>query len=158
LFHPTRYHFRSNKNRLVALYPTEMSVGLEEFDEEIERARLRKMSGEKWIREGTRAPKPASVQWLRRHPPTMILENLAETCYFLRVTIVPPRDLRPENRRRSKRVRARIPVMIRCQGADKHSISEKTHTMILNEHGALILLAAVVEIHQIVRLENLDRE
>jgi hypothetical protein len=46
--------------------------------------------------------------------------------------------------------------MIRCQGADKHSISEKTHTVIVNEHGALILLAAQVEIHQIVRLENLD--
>jgi hypothetical protein len=45
--------------------------------------------------------------------------------------------------------------MVRLQGSDKHSIEEKTHTIIVNEHGALTLLAAPVEIDQIVRLENL---
>ena len=34
------------------LYPTEMSVGFEEFEEEKERARLRKMNDEDLIREG----------------------------------------------------------------------------------------------------------
>jgi hypothetical protein len=62
--------------------------------------------------------------------------------------------LRPENRRRSKRVKARIPVVVRFQAADKHAISETTHTIIVNEHGALILLEAPAEIDQIVRLEN----
>jgi hypothetical protein len=70
------------------------------------------------------------------------------------MTIVPPSDLRPENRRRSKRVKLRIPVVVRCQTADKHSVSEKTHTIIVNDHGALILLAAPVEIQQIIRLEK----
>ena len=69
------------------------------------------------------------------------------------MTIVPP-TVRPENRRRSKRVKARIPVVVRFQTADKHSISEKTHTIIVNDHGALILLAAPVEVQQIIRLEN----
>src|ERR1700751_2442723 len=72
------------------------------------------------------------------------------------MTIVPPTELRPENRRRSKRVKARVPVVVRFQTADKHSVSEKTHTIIVNDHGALILLAAAVEIQQIIRLENLN--
>src|ERR1700740_2697353 len=70
------------------------------------------------------------------------------------MTIVPPTELRPENRRRSKRVKARIPVVVRFQTADKHSISEKTHTIIVNDHGALMLLADPVEVQQIIRLEN----
>jgi hypothetical protein len=68
--------------------------------------------------------------------------------------IVPPAELRPQNRRRSKRVRARIPVVVRFQTPDKQFISEQTHTIIVNDHGALILLAAPTQIHQIVRLEN----
>ena len=64
------------------------------------------------------------------------------------MTIVPPTELRPENRRRSKRVKVRVPVVVRFQTADKRSISEKTHTIIVNDHGALILLAATVEIQQ----------
>jgi len=35
-------------------------------------------------------------------------------------------------------------------------VSEKTHTIIVNDHGALILLVAAVEIQQIIRLENLS--
>ena len=71
------------------------------------------------------------------------------------MTIVPPTELRPENRRRSKRLKARVPVVVRFQTPDKHSISEKTHTIIVNDHGALILLAASVEMQQIIRVENL---
>ena len=71
------------------------------------------------------------------------------------MTIVPPTELRPENRRRSKRMKVRIPVVVRFQTSDKHSVSEKTHTIIVNDHGTLILLAAPVQIQQIIRLENL---
>ena len=46
--------------------------------------------------------------------------------------------------------------MVRFQGANKHSISEKTQTINVNDHGALILLAAAVETQQIVRLESLS--
>jgi hypothetical protein len=71
------------------------------------------------------------------------------------MAIVAPTALRPDNRRRSKRMKVRIPMVVRFQTADKHSVSEKTHTIIVNDHGALILLAAPVEIQQIIRLENL---
>ena len=46
--------------------------------------------------------------------------------------------------------------MVRFQGANKHSISEKTHTINVNDHGPLILLATPVETQQIVRVENLS--
>jgi hypothetical protein len=46
--------------------------------------------------------------------------------------------------------------MVRFQDANKHSISEKTQTVIVNHHGALILLEAPVKIQQIVLLENLS--
>jgi hypothetical protein len=85
------------------------------------------------------------------------LENPLGACYVGPVTtILPPAELRPQNRRRSKRVRARVPVVVRFQTPDKHSISENTHTIIVNDHEALILLAAPTEIHQIIRLEKLD--
>jgi hypothetical protein len=74
------------------------------------------------------------------------------------MTIVSPSELRPENRRRSKRFKARIGVVVRFQTADKHSVSEKTHTITVNDHGALILLAAPVEIDEIIHLEKLDSE
>jgi hypothetical protein len=46
--------------------------------------------------------------------------------------------------------------MVRFQGANKQPISEETHTINVNDHGALILLAAGVTIQQIIRLENLS--
>ena len=44
--------------------------------------------------------------------------------------------------------------MVRFQDSNKRFISETTHTVIVNDHGALILLAASVEVDQIIRLEN----
>jgi hypothetical protein len=70
--------------------------------------------------------------------------------------IVPPADLLPWNRRRSKRVKRRVPIIVRLQHADKSSIAETTHTVIVNDHGALILLAATVKPQQIIRIENLS--
>jgi hypothetical protein len=72
------------------------------------------------------------------------------------MTFVAPTDLLPQNRRRSKRLRIRVPVMVRFQDADKHSIAEESHTIIVNDHGALILLAAQVRVQQIIRIENLQ--
>jgi hypothetical protein len=69
--------------------------------------------------------------------------------------IVSPTELPIENRRRSKRIQQKTAVMVRFQDAHKRSISEKTHTIVVNDHGALILLAAKVEIQQIIRLENI---
>jgi hypothetical protein len=70
------------------------------------------------------------------------------------VTIVPPPDLRPQNRRRSKRVQIRIPVLVRLRGPDKSSVSEKTDAIIVNDHGALILLTTEVQTDQIIHIEN----
>jgi hypothetical protein len=72
------------------------------------------------------------------------------------MSIVPLAELEMRNRRRSKRVQHKTPVMVRFQDAKNLSISEKTHSMNVNDHGALILLAAAVETQQIIRLENLS--
>ena len=77
-----------------------------------------------------------------------------QSCYVFPVTFLPGTDLWSENRRRSKRIKARIPLVVRFQDSNKRFISETTHTVIVNEHGALILLAASVEVDQIIRLEN----
>jgi hypothetical protein len=84
-----------------------------------------------------------------------IFENRVRTCYVVFMAIAPISELLPQNRRRSKRFRARIPVCVRFQDANKHSVAENSHTIIVNEHGALILLATPVKVQQIIRLENL---
>jgi len=68
--------------------------------------------------------------------------------------IAPPTEIPLRNRRRSKRVLHKTPVIVRFRNADKQSISEKTHTIVVSDHGALILLEAAVKIQQIIRLEN----
>ena len=70
------------------------------------------------------------------------------------MTDPPSTDLWSENRRRSKRIKARVPVVVRFQDSNRRFISETTHTVIVNEHGALILLTAPVKVDQIIRLEN----
>jgi hypothetical protein len=86
--------------------------------------------------------------------PILNLEYPVQSCYVFPVTFLPGTDLWSENRRRSKRVKARVPVVVRFQDSNKRFISEATHTVIVNEHGALLLLAASVEVDQIIRLEN----
>ncbi len=44
--------------------------------------------------------------------------------------------------------------MVRLRGSNKASVSEKTEAIIVNDHGALILLATAVEIDQIIHIEN----
>jgi PilZ domain len=61
-------------------------------------------------------------------------------------------DLRPELRRRSKRIKARIPVVVRLQ--DKKSLTESTHTIVINAHGALLILAMRISVNSFIVLEN----
>jgi hypothetical protein len=70
--------------------------------------------------------------------------------------IVPLTELEMRNRRRSKRVLHKTPVIARFQDANKNSIAEETHTIVVNAHGALILLAATVTTQQIIRLESVS--
>jgi hypothetical protein len=65
---------------------------------------------------------------------------------------LPPEELRPDHRRRSKRVKIRIAVVVRSQ--EKRALSEKTHTLLVNAHGALLLLGIPVSVDKFVVLEN----
>jgi hypothetical protein len=70
------------------------------------------------------------------------------------MSVVRPPEVPLRNRRRSKRVQHKASIVVRFQDADKQSVSEKTHTIIVSDHGALILLAAAVQPQQIIRIEN----
>ncbi|HKS82706.1 MAG TPA: PilZ domain-containing protein [Candidatus Acidoferrales bacterium] len=63
-----------------------------------------------------------------------------------------PQEDRPELRRRSKRVKMRIPVIVRLQG--KTSQIESTHTMVINAHGALLILAMRLQMDCFIVVEN----
>ncbi len=67
---------------------------------------------------------------------------------------LPHVEPRPEKRRRSKRINARIPVNVHLVDSAKRTVCEKTHTVVVNAHGALILLANPVVLQQIIRIEN----
>lgn len=66
-------------------------------------------------------------------------------------TKAPPR---PELRRRSLRVKAHIPVIIHRHKGEPRS--ETAGTLVVNAHGALILLAMPVECGELVSLTNPD--
>jgi len=68
------------------------------------------------------------------------------------MAVEPTPDKRAADQRRSRRIRARIRVAVRFQ--DKTSLPEQTHTITVNAHGALILLATPVSVDQFVVLEN----
>ena len=59
------------------------------------------------------------------------------------------------NSRRSQRVILRIPVVIRGQAEGEQPWAETTHTLIVNVHGALIILATEVHPEQPLVLQNL---
>jgi hypothetical protein len=96
-----------------------------------------------------------ALQCLRRHRLTLNIESTARVCYVVFMAILPPDELDMRNRRRSKRVQHKTSVIVRFQDANMQSITEKTHTIVVNDHGALILLAATVKTQQIIHLENL---
>ncbi|HKS67087.1 MAG TPA: hypothetical protein VJR26_07600 [Candidatus Acidoferrales bacterium] len=57
-------------------------------------------------------------------------------------------------RRRSKRVRARVRILVRIQARNKETVCEETDSLIVNAHGALILLATPVGRDQFVTVVN----
>ena len=68
------------------------------------------------------------------------------------MAVEPTPDNRAAYQRRSRRIRIRLRVAVRFQ--DKTSLPEQTHTITVNAHGALILLATPVSVDQFVVLEN----
>lgn len=63
-------------------------------------------------------------------------------------------DNRPENRRRSQRLRVRIRVVVRAQTPKKDAITEEAEALVVNAHGGLILMATEVEQDQFLTLVN----
>ena len=58
------------------------------------------------------------------------------------------------DRRRSQRVLLRIPIAVIAPGPDKKMAREQTHTLVVNAHGALIILELPVRVGQVVILQN----
>ena len=58
------------------------------------------------------------------------------------------------NQRRSQRVLLSVPVVVSGQAPDKKPISEETRTVVVNAHGALILLRMKVSIGQLLTLKH----
>jgi hypothetical protein len=86
-------------------------------------------------------------------PSFICIEDSAQNCYGVLMALLTSQEARPEYRRRSQRVRARIPVVVRTQ-ADKNTPPEKTEALVVNAHGALVLLAMPVSIDQFVIVQN----
>jgi hypothetical protein len=57
-------------------------------------------------------------------------------------------------KRRSQRVKVRVPVAVRLQLADKRIITETTEALVVSAHGGLILLTAEVFQGDFVTLSN----
>ncbi len=68
------------------------------------------------------------------------------------MAVEPTEDKRAAYRRRSRRLRIRIRVVVRFQ--DKVSPPEQTHTITVNAHGGLILLATPVSVNHFIVVEN----
>ena len=64
-------------------------------------------------------------------------------------------DKKGAMRRRSERLKVRVPIEVRTQSGENRSASEKTDALIVNAHGGLVLLAMKVEPNQFVIIENL---
>lgn len=58
------------------------------------------------------------------------------------------------NTRRSQRVVLSLPVVVRAQFEGENPCAEKSHTLVVNAHGALIALALRVRPEQPLMLEN----
>ena len=67
-------------------------------------------------------------------------------------------EARPELKRRSKRVRARVSIVVRAQKMERGREPEKTVALIVNAHGALILLAMKVAVDEFVIVANPKNE
>jgi hypothetical protein len=61
---------------------------------------------------------------------------------------------RSVNIRRSERVFLRVPILVRGQAENDSSLSEESHTLVVNAHGALIVLAMKVRPGQGLLLRN----
>jgi hypothetical protein len=67
----------------------------------------------------------------------------------------PPSSSGDKNaQRRSQRVIVKVSVMVLAEAANNKAVSEETHTITVNAHGAMILLASKVLIGQLLSLRS----
>jgi len=57
-------------------------------------------------------------------------------------------------KRRSERLLLQIPVVVYGKSTAHEPFRERTHTLVVNAHGALIAMATPVAMQQVVALEN----
>jgi hypothetical protein len=62
----------------------------------------------------------------------------------------------PRSRRRSRRLRVRIRILVRVETERKEIVWEETDALIVNAHGALILLAIDVRKDKFLTVQNAD--
>jgi len=79
-----------------------------------------------------------------------ILRYQGSSCYFHQTT--PSRAL--INTRRSQRVVARVRVVVRRRTDGDGFMSEVSHTLVVNAHGALIVLAMKVQPNELIAIKN----
>lgn len=60
----------------------------------------------------------------------------------------------PRLRRRSRRLRVRIRIVVRVETERKETVWEETDALIVNAHGALILLATQVSKNKFLTIQN----
>ena len=58
-------------------------------------------------------------------------------------------------RRRSERLLLQIPVLVYGKNANGEPFRERTHTLVINAHGALLTMTTPVELRQVIGMENI---
>jgi hypothetical protein len=69
-------------------------------------------------------------------------------------TVPPSKRADKDVERRSQRVMLKVSVVVLAHGADNKRISEKTRTVTVNAHGAMIPLAMKVSLGQVLMLRH----
>jgi len=70
---------------------------------------------------------------------------------------MPPVETQPPKTnavRRSQRVLLSMPVVVSGESADKLPFHQETHTVVVNAHGALVLLRSKVTVGQVLTVRN----
>jgi hypothetical protein len=70
------------------------------------------------------------------------------------MSLVETQTSKPVNLRRSQRVCLSMPVVIYKDGPGPHRSFEETRTLMVNAHGALIVLHMAVQLGQLLTLKN----
>jgi hypothetical protein len=74
------------------------------------------------------------------------------------MSVVEVAPQKPGSLRRSQRVVLSMPVVVSGEVRDRTPFSQETRTVIVNAHGALLLLRTAVQVGQLLKLKNLKTQ